>query len=1427
MFYTLADYKDILDGKNIVADILNGSSGSDKDMVEREKTIKEKIKIFFEQNGNKEAAPRGSPQTQHSVEKTTRESLWDKIAEHVWKGMICALSYNTENITKDEDVHTKLMGATKTIYKYNTVTISSVPSGDITLDDFASRPTFFRWLEEWADEFCRKRTHKLAQIKHECRSDKPGHQYCSGDGHDCTNNDRNYNNMFADLFCRPCYEQCRKYKNWIDMKFEEFHKQEKKYEEEHGKVIACSKNGGDDDNTKFCQQIKEKKTAADFLAALKHCKDGQGGEEKKSNDQDNKINFNDPKTTFGPLDYCKTCPFNGVNCNGSGRGRSNGCNVNGNGETWEKVFGTISENGENTTEITVEMIDRRASFIKKYLENSQKLQKSKDSNDLFKTSKLFKGIRKQEWECRFKEEKIDVCKLTNFNNEIDLNPYTTFKVLLHYWLEDFLYGYYILKKKRIIDLCTKNGGNTCDKEPKIDCVCVKTWVEKKKEEWEKIKNHFKNRNQKDGDNIMSKVKNFLEELIPRMDLVNGKGKINELKEFLMSYGCNGTDSSQKDIIQCLLNNLQNEIKTCETQSNCDTLPPSVENLTIVEDIDPDDQDTQIDIVPGVCNTVVKPTPPEPPMTCVERIAKELRVEAEENAKKYDSTLIGVGKNFNGGCNKVKKNNVAANGEDSCKFEQTYKTSLESLNETCKGNGKERFKIGNIWKCEYIKDIGQNLCIPPRRKAMCIKHLKNITTRNVTNSTELLQKIQEVAKNEGDDIIKKLLPKYACNENVICDAMKYSFADLGDIIRGRDIFRNDRDQVRIQTKLKNVFTKIYYNLDPSKKKEYQNDITYLYKLRSDWWDANRKHIWKAMTCNAPKDAKLNIKLQESYISIGSNSCGYDNDPTNYDYIPQRFRWMQEWSEYYCKALTDEIKKLNEGCKECTITGLSCQNDEDGTKCKSCKDKCKSYNDFVNTWKQQLNIQSKQYKDLYYKANGTGNDAQVTSGDKRKVRTVEDSNTIEVFLKNVKTECSDPESGDKYLDKSSNCNEIKFTNSNNNNNDNYAFKNPPKGFEQSCECQAPDPLDQCPEDDTKATYCNKFKKHFLCIKTYTNNLNEWTHIDVQNNDKENKGVLVPPRRRQLCIRNINRNLDSMQNKEHFKTELMKSAYTEAYLLYEKHGKDKEEALDEIYYSFADYGDIVKGTDMLNDKRLNLLKDKLNILLKEDSANEITEQRKKWWTNNKSHIWHAMLCGYKEAGGKIEKEDCELPDDKTPQFLRWLVEWGKVVCKEKKKRKENLEMECKCSESTGKSGYEIINSDNCKSELEEFIRWNMIIKKSLDLFNIKYEKVNKTIEDSAKRSELTVEQYIETEIKIGECNLFDIHEILDIFRNRETHSYKEILKRLCPDLDFTYDITENTETSKDTNTDEATDKTKPATPEVEPAPKSEQPAQPKSEE
>ncbi|KOB85388.1 hypothetical protein PFDG_00862 [Plasmodium falciparum Dd2] len=627
MFYTLGDYRDICIGgdRDIVGDTIVSNTDSTEISSGKATKISDVIKEFLsKQNSGDNPSPRSVKTGSNSGNDPA--SLWNKHGPDIWNGMVCALTYKetsgsggekTTTITQDTDLKEQLFesgkNTPKTEYQYDKVKLEeessgaqpnqppSASSGDNKpttlnnpkLKNFVEIPTYFRWLEEWGEEFCRERGKRLEKIKYECRGDRGGHQYCSGDGHDCTDPDNQHNKMLANLYCRDCHKECRKYRKWIDLKFEEYHKQEKKYKGEHDKLTnGDNSNGGGDNNC--CKEIKKHSTAADFLAALKHCKNSEGN----GSDPNNKINFNDPKTTFGPLDYCKTCPPNKVNCNGRGRARGRSGGTNGCTEkdpNWKTVFNGMSGNSGKTTTIDVEMIDRRGPYIEKYLG---------DSNDLFKTSKLFKGIRKQNW---------------TYN--IDLNEYTTFKVLLIYWLEDFLYGYYILKKKRIIDLCTKNGGNTCDKEPKIDCVCVKKWVDQKKEEWGKIKEHFNNRNQTKGDDDMkSSVKMFLEDLQHLTELNKAIKPCGTLQQFESFCGLNGDGESksdkevtkeENDLVLCMIRKLKDKIDKCkaqhtgeETETECQehTPLPDEEDLLLEETENPVTQ-------PNIC-------PPQKPETKV-------------------------------------------------------------------------------------------------------------------------------------------------------------------------------------------------------------------------------------------------------------------------------------------------------------------------------------------------------------------------------------------------------------------------------------------------------------------------------------------------------------------------------------------------------------------------------------------------------------------------------------------------------------------------------------------------------------------------------------------------------------------------------------------------------------------------------------------
>ncbi|CDO61901.1 erythrocyte membrane protein 1, EMP1, partial [Plasmodium reichenowi] len=677
MFYTIADYRDILVGVNDdVAEALEKSvykdPSDDKNnnitMKKLSETIRKAIEKILPKNSDNNQATGGRNRSTGvqtpSQPGDTPSSWWKLHAPSIWKGMVCALTYtdtdpeteekrnndNNNKLTKNDDVYNKFFGTTSTPtdnqpttnngtfhkqYEYETVKLeqnsdtealrsnasreappSSPANGSTKLAEFVTRPAYFRWLEEWGTEFCGMRKKMLEQLHKECRGENASGDptYCSGDGHNCEEPDNQHNKMSADPYCPSCYEQCRKYRKWIDLKFEEYKNQKNKYNEEHKKLKEVNSN-------EDYQKLEGYKSSENFLKELKHCKndqtDGDQGGEKNS-DSNNKIDFDNPLKTFGHSKYCKTCPPKKVNCNG--RGGTNECTpdkVN----TWQSVFNGMRGNGEKST-IDVQMIDRRAPFIEEYLNESQKSEKS---NDSFKTSRLFKGIRKQNWECRYKDKNTDVCKLNNFDPEIDLNEYTTFKVLLIYWLEDFLYGYYLLKKRKIIEKCTQNGEKACSVEgnSKNGCVCVKDWVNQKKKEWDQIKNYYDDNFKGDDEPIYSRIKSFFEQGLFGIDLKKGKGNYKSLEEYEKSVGCycaenskEGEDANKKDIVECIHKYLETKISDCKTKHSVANPAQCKDPTPDVEDDDPLEEEENPEeankMIPQICGDMPKETTKEEP-----------------------------------------------------------------------------------------------------------------------------------------------------------------------------------------------------------------------------------------------------------------------------------------------------------------------------------------------------------------------------------------------------------------------------------------------------------------------------------------------------------------------------------------------------------------------------------------------------------------------------------------------------------------------------------------------------------------------------------------------------------------------------------------------------------------------------------------------
>ncbi|ETW35677.1 hypothetical protein PFTANZ_03630, partial [Plasmodium falciparum Tanzania (2000708)] len=430
-----------------------------------------------------------------------------------------------------------------------------------------------------------------------------------------------------------------------------------------------------------------------------------------------------------------------------------------------------------------------------------------------------------------------------------------------------------------------------------------------------------------------------------------------------------------------------------------------------------------------------------------------------------------------------------------------------------------------------------------------------------------------------------------------------------------------------------------------------------------------------------------QVNDNYIKTSDDLLGnvlvtakYEGDSIVNSYANSGI-WMSEWSEYFCNVLNKEIDEMNNQCKDCEMS-RRCNDDSEGGKCKKCKEQCQIFKELVSKWKNQFDKQSMKYMELYNKAS-TNITKQNSSAPERgyrrnhRRRGYDDDTNVQLFLKKVieNNECK-VESLGKYLDKTSHCGNYNFNYDNTpGSNRSNAFEITPEKFKKACKCKIPNPLEKCPNEENK-NVCTRFDKVYSCTSlSFKNDLSEWNNSGVKNKENDNNGVLVPPRRRNLCINLFSKKDYKMKDENDFKEDLLNAAFSQGKLLGKKYSNYSNEAYEAMKFSYADYSDIVKGTDMMND--LKKLNKELNTLLKETEKGDISVDRKTWWDDNKNVVWNAMLCGYKteNENQQLNSSWCNVPDDDNiDQFLRWLTEWAQQYCKEKLIKAHIINTKCK---------------------------------------------------------------------------------------------------------------------------------------------------------
>ncbi|KYN92997.1 putative EMP1-like protein, partial [Plasmodium gaboni] len=255
----------------------------------------------------------------------------------------------------------------------------------------------------------------------------------------------------------------------------------------------------------------------------------------------------------------------------------------------------------------------------------------------------------------------------------------------------------------------------------------------------------------------------------------------------------------------------------------------------------------------------------------------------------------------------------------------------------------------------------------------------------------------------------------------------------------------------------------------------------------------------------------------------------------------------------------------------------------------------------------------------------------------------------------------------------------------------------------------------------------------------------------------------------------------------------------LLGNKYTNDNNKALQAMKYSFYDYGDIIKGTDMMNNSLLNKLTEKLDNVLQETASTGQSDVRKKWWNDNKTHVWHAMLCGYMSKNTEERNNEqlsdkwCPLPEeDSTPQFLRWLEEWSRQFCEEKKTKTLSLEKLCLDNDKdTTKSGaYKSyhLSDPNCISWYNTYEAWLRSKNDQWKGWKEKYENYEKEKVDPSTPgvssppgtpSQNGAEEYVKSKCEQCNCNINSLDDMYKEIKNPNINSIKQIVQKVHDDI------------------------------------------------
>ncbi|SOV17052.1 erythrocyte membrane protein 1, PfEMP1, putative [Plasmodium sp. gorilla clade G2] len=807
---------------------------------------------------------------------------------------------------------------------------------------------------------------------------------------------------------------------------------------------------------------------------------------------------------------------------------------------------------------------------------------------------------------------------------------------------------------------------------------------------------------------------------------------------------------------------------------------------------------------------------------VHKIAQELQQAAQSQ--------LGIGSNLKGNISNAEFKNKVSGSElnnDICNLKKETHTNDKrtySANPgydpnkhqgpcTGKGGGtgtNTRFVIGTQWepKDKEVNEKYKDVLLSLRRRHMCTSNLENLETNSgplsdVTKVNDsFLGDVLLAAKYEGEYIKNKL----GNDHSSICTAMKYSFADLGDIIRGTDIWEKNEEQARLQNNLKEIFKKIKDKVKDNNKYNNDNDKTTppFKQLREDWWEANRSEIWKAMTCEAPQQATLFKYRSGGRTNFSSAKCG-PSDPPPDDYIPQLFRWLTEWSESYCKQLKADYNSVKEKCNVCKNHTTNRQCKKGQPTCTQCIGNCNVYTENVKKWKSDWDKQKQKYNELYNKTT-----TNTTDNDPIKEK-------LKEFLPKLKgkggTSSENYKNSEDFIDSLGgyrycvDAQQNKYKESEQSD-PAHIFQETPKDYQKACSCDKTTPCDTVETllegQDGKSAIdgCNL---KYDSTKSNPPPYPGWK-CDTDTIDSTHDGACMSGRRQKLCVHYL-KELTNCGEKE-LKEAFIKTASAETFVhwqYYKDNGDGKGRDVDtelknkgtippdflrSMMYTFGDLRDLcldedISTKDAGKNDHVKTARHNITTALKNGSKDPDKTKRTNWWKQNAPDIWQGMVCGLSHHISKDDETERQTLTNKQdyqygsvkfgdstttsgtplskfverPQFLRWMTEWGEDFCRKQKEEYHKVKdacTTCNVVNDSSSGGTETCKDENkckqCKEQCklyEKFIQeWKGYYTKQKDKFKTDKVKSEYTSADNDVKTSKDARDYLSKKLKNMKC-------------------------------------------------------------------------------